>query len=184
MMMPYSAGFPWLMMWVLILITGGATLYYAAIISGLYKDTLLATFRAYGEEQRYYPLFRFFVAAGTCCVLVALMLRNLAANTSYFQTSLAPLSFGVLALMSFVAAFLVRRAPTLREALPRWYAYLLNEASRQERRFIGFAWLKIPPKMRWRLNGDQQAFMVWADMVRITVIYGAYDPDNPWRMWG
>lgn len=86
--------------------------------------------------------------------------------------------------MAFISDFIVRRHPDLREALPRWYFELLRNATRQERRFIGFAWLRIPRRMRWRLNGDQAAFRTWADTVRITVIYGAYDPNNPWTMWG
>jgi hypothetical protein len=37
--------------------------------------------------------------------------------------------------------------------------------------------------MRWRFNGDGQAFAVWTDTVRITAIYGARDPDDPWATW-
>jgi hypothetical protein len=67
--------------------------------------------------------------------------------------------------------------------LPRWYFDLLRRATRQERRHIAYAWLRIPHKMRWRLNGDQASFHVWADTVRITVFYGARDPDDPWELW-
>jgi hypothetical protein len=37
--------------------------------------------------------------------------------------------------------------------------------------------------MRWRLNSDQKAFGTWADTVRMTVTYGARDPDDPWVTW-
>lgn len=179
-----SPSFPWLMMWLLALITGAASLYYAAIISGLYKDPLMARFRVYGEERRPYPACRFLEAFGIWCIVMGLLVRELTARTTLFQSSFASLSFFVLAFMTLGSSVVVRRKPFLRESLPRWYFTLLRDATRQERRFIGYAWLRIPRKMRWRLNGDQAAFHVWADMVRITVVYGARDPDDPWVLWG
>ena len=48
---------------------------------------------------------------------------------------------------------------------------------------MAFAWLRIPRRMRWRLNGDQKAFEVWVELLRLTVIYGAFDPNSPWDVW-
>ena len=112
------------------------------------------------------------------------MVSMLIANTPLFQTSFAPVIFVVFAFMAFGASLLARQKPVIRESLPRWYFELLRTTTRQERRTLGYAWLRIPWRLRWRLNGDQVAFGVWVDMVRLTVIYGAHDPNNPWELWG
>jgi len=171
---------------VFLMVVGPALLavYYGAIISGLCKDPLMARFRGYGSERRVYPLCRFLEWGGLAALTGGLFSGAVISPLSYIGATFAPLAFFVLALMAFTADFFVRRHPDLRESLPRWYFELLRTATRQERRFIGFAWLKIPRRMRWRLNGDQEAFRTWADIVRITVIYGAYDPNNPWSTWG
>jgi len=170
-------------MWLLTLIAGGFTLYYGAVLGGIYKDPLMSRFRQYGEERRPYPVCRFLEVACVFCFLLGLMVRIVTSQSVVFQDSLAPLSLWVLAGMLLASSLFIRRRPVLRESLPRWYYELVKVATRQERRFLGFAWLRIPRKMRWRLNGDQAAFKVWADMVRITVIYGARDPDDPWALW-
>jgi len=143
----------------------------------------MSRFRQYGEERRPYPVCRFLEVACVFCFLLGLMVRIVTSQSVVFQDSLAPLSLWVLAGMLLASSLFIRRRPVLRESLPRWYYELVKVATRQERRFLGFAWLRIPRKMRWRLNGDQAAFKVWADMVRITVIYGARDPDDPWALW-
>jgi hypothetical protein len=174
---------PWCSLWLLILISTASVAFYGAVVGGIYKDPLLARFRAYGEERRPYPVCRFLEVAALWCVLIAILLGTLTSPYSYWRSAFPPLILLVLGAMSFGTSLFVRRQPALREALPRWYYDLLHNANRQERRFIGWAWLRIPRKMRWRLNGDQAAFHVWADMVRITVIYGARDPDDPWAVW-
>ena len=170
-------------LWAVTLAVSAVTLYYAAIISGLYKDPLLARFRLYGEERRPYPVISFLVSFGVWCVLLSMIVRVVTQNSVLLGGTRAPLIFTMLALMSFAAAVVVARSDVLRASLPRWYFELLQAASREERRLIAYAWLRIPRKMRWRLNGDHAAFRVWADMVRLTVIYGARDPDDPWAQW-
>jgi hypothetical protein len=180
-----APSFPWLFMFMLTLISGGASFYYGAVLSGLYKDSLMGRFRAYGDERRAYPVCRFLEAIGFWCLTLTFMSRALITQSgTYFQTSFVPTILFLLALMAFVTSMVARRRPEIRESLPRWYFDLLHISTREERRFIGWAWMKIPRKMRWRLNGDQTAFRVWADMVRLTVIYGARDPDDPWAVWG
>lgn len=171
------------MLWALLLFSGAATFYYGAVVSGLYKDPLMARFRRYGENEPPSPLVRFLNAAGGCCLALALLMPVLAAPHSYVYRVFGPLVFVVLALIAFGGGALVGKQPALRHALPRWYFELLRTASRQERRQIAYAWLRLPRRLRWRLNGDQASFRVWADMVRLTVIYGAYDPNSPWDIW-
>jgi hypothetical protein len=148
----------------------------------IYKDPMLSRFRMYGAERRYYPFCRFLALLGAWGLMVASMLDALTIRTRH-TNSFAPAIFLALAIMALAASLAARQIPALREALPRWYFALLRTANRHERRRIAFAWLRIPRKMRWRLNGDQRAFMTWADTVRITVTYGARDPDDPWSLW-
>ncbi len=178
-----SPEFPSMFLWSLTLVASAGMFYYGAILSGLYKDPLMAQFRTYGEEHRPFLINRFLEIIGGWCILMAIVVRIIIAGSALARSSFAPLTFLVIAVMAFTADIIVRRRPAIREAFPRWYYDLLHVATRQERRFIGWAWLRIPRKMRWRLNGDQAAFRVWSDMVRITVVYGARERDDPWSMW-
>ncbi|NDJ78422.1 MAG: hypothetical protein GYB65_19405 [Chloroflexi bacterium] len=169
--------------WALALLSASMTAYYGAVIAGIFKDPLMANFRIYGEERRAYPICRFLQAAAFCSWMLSMVVGFITIPGNFAVGFFPPAVFLVLALMSGAASLAVRRNARLREMLPQWYFELLRISTRQERRLIGFAWLKIPRKMRWRLNGDQAAFQSWVDTVRITVIYGAFDPENPWKLW-
>lgn len=175
---------PPLLVFIFVVVPVSFTVYYGALISGLWKDPLMARFRNYGDERRVYPLCRFLEWAALAAFMGGLFSGDALSPYTYTGATFAPLTFFVLMFMALVTDIIVRRHPDLRESLPRWYFELLRTATRQERRFIGFAWLRLPRRLRWRLNGDQAAFRTWADTVRITVIYGAYDPNNPWTTWG
>lgn len=174
--------YPWLAVAFLTLAATGAVLYYGAIILGFYKDPLLAHFRTYGAERRQFPFTRFLVLLGAWSLMVSSMLDALTMRHRS-QWIYAPAVFLTISLMAFALSVLTVQKPALRELFPRWYYELLRSTTRQERRQIAYAWLRIPSKLRWRLNGDQTSFRTWADMVRITVFYGARDPDNPWAVW-
>lgn len=148
-------------------------IYYTAILIGLYKDSLMADFRRYGEERRSYPLPRFF---WSLALLVGL-------TAPHITITWLAVSLFVLALAAAFTGYLILRVPLLGEALPHWYYRLMQEASRQERRAIAYAWLRLPLRTRLRLNGDRYAFHVFVDEIRLTVIYGARDPDDPWAIW-
>jgi hypothetical protein len=178
----FDRRYHWIAVASLTVCASGALLYYAAIVSGLYKDPLLARFRAYGKERYPYPLCRLLDVLGVWCLMMASMLDALTVHTHRTNSAAAGL-FLVMSVMALGASMTARHKPALREALPRWYFTLLRTADRHERRRIAFAWLRIPRRMRWRLNGDQKAFGTWADTVRMTVTYGARDPDDPWATW-
>jgi hypothetical protein len=160
-----------------------ATFYYGVLISGMYKDPLMAHFLAYGEERRTSPLGRFLVALGAWCWMFALafsVLETLGARSVVAGLSL---SFGMFGVMAFVGAWLVTRNQTWSESLPVWYADLMREATREERRLIAYAWFRLPRRLRWRFNGDFASFRSWVDLVRLTMVYGARSPDDPWKVW-
>jgi len=165
------------------LVAAVAAFYWGAIVSGVYKDPMMARFRQYGEERRPYPICRFLESVGVLSGAIAILMSSLTTPGSYISGVFPPLIFTIMSIFAFVGDYLLHRKPEYAQLLPLWYWELLRDSTRQERRFMGYAWLKIPRAMRWRMNGDQTAFRVWADMVRISVIYGARDPDDPWRIW-
>jgi hypothetical protein len=175
---------PLLFFWILVILPAITSIYYGAVVTGMYKDPLMARFRTYGIEKRPAPLCWFLVSLGLWCIALMLLLEIVVVSAGLYALGSATTIFGTLAVMALAGSVVVWRERWLREALPIWYYDLLRQATRDERRLIGFAWLRIPRRMRWRLNGDQAAFRTWADTVRITVIYGAYDPNNPWQAWG
>jgi hypothetical protein len=159
--------------WFLGPILVGAIFYYGAVLLGLYKDSLMAHFRHYGEEQRIYPLPRFMLALGAFIMVLTPMLVN----------SLTGAAFVAFAAIVIIASAAIGRLPQLQASLPRWYFSLLTITTREERRAIAYAWMRLPFKTRLRLNGDSYAFQIFIDEMRLTVIYGARDPDDPWAAW-
>lgn len=170
-------------MLLIVAVACAAALYYGAVVGGLYKEPLLALFRRYGDEPKVRPICGLLNAVAALSLALSVVGPAAAAPRSFLATMFPSSVFVLLAILSIGASIIIYQRPELSMALPRWYAALMANASRQERRHIGWAWLRIPLRMRWRLNGDQKAFEVWADMVRLTVIYGAYDPDSPWHKW-
>lgn len=179
----FDPRFPWLAVGALALAATGMLVYYVAVISGWYKDSLMGRFRSYGAERRPAPLLRLLEILGWWSLMLSSMFDSLVRTNHWTDVRYMPVIFFALMIMAWGGNLLIRRVPSWREALPLWYYNLLRDATRQERRLIAFAWLRIPAKMRWRLNADQASFQVWADTVRITVIYGARDPDDPWAKW-
>ncbi len=168
-----SLGLELCMAWLLWMAAFGAMLYYGAILLGLYKDPMMAHFRQYGEERRIYPLSRFIFSLSGVLFMTGLMLPG-----STIEALLL-----ILSLIGIVASFGISRTPHVQAALPRWYQDLLDITTREERRAIAYAWARLPLRTRLRLNGDSYAFQVFVDEVRLTVIYGARDPDDPWATW-
>lgn len=169
--------------WLILGVAVSSTFYYMAVVGGMFKEPLLIQFRKYGEENRVYPVCRLLMVAGFCCFILAIMLPSLLASFSFLRQLFPTGIFVVLGIAAWAASIVINRQPVLREALPVWYFELLRNSSRIERRHIGFAWLRIPWQMRLRLNSDNQAFRVWTELVRLTVIYGAHDPNSPWDVW-
>lgn len=170
---------PYFMVVTATLCTTTGVFYYGAVVSGVFKDPLLARFRVYGENSEHYPICRLLSFIAWWGVTFSLLL----ANTKSIPNSLAPVIFIMLALMAGGISALIRKRPGLRDAAPYWYNNLVKNSSREELRSIGYAWLRLPRKMRWRLNGDQGSFWEWVELVRLTSIYGARDPDDPWKVW-
>lgn len=147
--------------------------YYGAILLGLYKGSLMAQFRHYGEERPVNILARFLLALGLLCLIVVPLIPGRMTGVTF--TTLGLLVLGV--------SYAATRFAALRDTVPRWYSSLLQMTNRQERRAIAYAWMRLPLRTRLRLNGDNYAFRLFVDEVRLTVIYGARDPDDPWQAW-
>lgn len=147
--------------------------YYGAILLGLYKGSLMAQFQHYGEERKVNILSRFLLALGLGLLVIA----------PYFAGAMSTVAFVTLAFLILLSSYMATRIALLRDTLPRWYYALLQVTNRQERRAIAYAWSRLPLRTRLRLNGDNYAFQLFVDEVRLTVIYGARDPDDPWETW-
>ncbi len=174
--------FPWLTLVILTIAVSGWLVRRAAVISGLYKDPIMATFRLYGPEMPFSPLARFFDALGLWSLIVGSIVSSL--TTSYRSLwGYAPVIFLALAVMALAGTIITRRSQSLFHTLPLWYSELMRYTTRQERRHIAYAWLRLPRRMRWRLNADQASFRVFVDLVRLTSHYGARAPDDPWAIW-
>ncbi len=176
----FDPRYPWLAVGFLTVLATGALVYYGALVSGMLKDPLMTRLRMYGSERHYYPFCRFLDILGAWSLMIASMLDALRDRSNNVY---APAIFLTISAIAFGGSLISRQVRAVRELLPEWYFNLQRHASREERRRIAFAWLRIPKKMRWRLNGDRNSFDVWADMVRLSVIYGARDPDDPWAAW-
>ncbi len=158
-------------------------MYYGAIVGGIFKDSLMAQFRKYGEESRVYPVCRLFIAAGFTSLMLVALLPHVGGPYTYLRRLFPRSVFTLVALGSWGTAIFINRRPALRESLPRWYFEMLRTTSRQERRHLGYAWMRLPIMMRLRFSADQKAFQVWTELVRLTVIYGAHDPNSAWDVW-
>jgi hypothetical protein len=169
--------------WVITLVSGAFTAYYAAVASGLYRDPLMWHLQRYGEEQRPCLACRLLLAGAFFAMGLSVLLGSLAESNPVTRRIFPAEILTVLSIILFAGSFIAWQTPALRESLPRWYVYLLRTTSRQERRQIAYAWQRIPRRLRWRLSGDQASFVVWSELVRLTVIYGAFDPNSPWDVW-
>lgn len=158
--------------WLAVLALVGAALYYGSMLGGWLKEPIMAHLRHYGGERAVRPLLRFLVALGTLYLVLFPVLAS------------ALTGAGVVALLLLTAlvSLGVGWSPW-RQALPRWYARMLDETTYEERRAIAFAWFRLPFRTRLRLSGDTRAFGIFLDEVRLTIIYGARDRDDPWTVY-
>ncbi len=99
----FDRRYPWIAVTFLTLVATAALLYYAAIVSGLYKDPMMSRFRSYGAERRYYPFCRFLEILGGWGVMVASMLDALTVRTRH-TNAFAPTIFLALAFMALAAS--------------------------------------------------------------------------------
>jgi len=169
--------------WLITLVSGAFTAYYGAVASGLYRDPLMRELQRYGEERRPCLAGRLLLSAAAFSLSLSTLLSLMASANPMVSRVFPPEILTVLCIVLLLGSAVVWKHPVLRESLPRWYYRLLRTTSRQERRHIAYAWQRIPRRLRWRLSGDQASFVVWSELVRLTVIYGAYDPNSPWDVW-
>jgi len=179
----FDPRYPWLAIAALTLTSTGGVIYYGAVVFGIYKDPVMARFRMYGPDRPFRPLCRFLDMLGFWSLLMSSLLDSITAIQRTASNLYAPVIFMALMIMAFSLSLLARRFPSIGQEVPPWFGDLMRETTRQERRQIAFAWLRIPFKMRWRLNADQASFRVWVELVRLTVVYGAREPNDPWAIW-
>lgn len=141
----------------------GATIRALLVVLGLYKDPVLHTFEAYGEERFYNPLFSFIVWGSVFTAFVMGV---------YFGLNVIGLPIMLLALPAaylypFARRF-VQARPQWFARYPRWYQRLKHITEREERRHLAYMWLRLPPGTRLIYNTRDEYFLQWCDLVLLT----------------
>ena len=135
------------------------------VMSGMYKDPVLASFEHFGEEEPVFsPVFNIFVWGASVVYLLLFL---------YFPAGML-ITIGVIIavpIYSFryeVTQF-VKNQQSPSRMFPLWYGDLVDRTTRQERRRIAYMWLRLPARTRIIYNTSTPYFMHWVDQVLLTI---------------
>lgn len=135
------------------------------VMTGMYKDPVLATFEHYGgDEPVFSPILN--IALWSSALMYLLLFL-------YFPSGM----LFVLGVLMVVPTFsmrheineFVRARQNPSRMFPHWYADLTERTNRQERRRIAYMWLRLPPRTRIIYNTSTPYFMHWVDQVLLTI---------------
>jgi len=137
---------------------------YALVVTGAYKDPILASFQHYGEEQIFSPPVALVVWA-TVLIYISLYW--------YFNPSLV-FGIGLMAVIPLGALHGIFRQMlhTHKDFLrqyPQWAYEIIQMTDREERRRIAFMWLALPTSTRMIYNANNHHFRQWVEQVLLTV---------------
>ncbi|NJL96036.1 MAG: hypothetical protein HC915_21035 [Anaerolineae bacterium] len=153
-----------------LLISGGMLMRLTMIMLGWLKGPVLVRFEKYGDEEDFfYPLPRLCFWLGLSTIFTSLWVANI--TQLYFPGE----AIGVLVL---AAGFVLnhfsdyaRAHPNPLLIYPHWLLDLFFRTSRLERRRIAYMWLRLPWRTRLFYNGNDRAFLQWADSIIIATLY-------------
>ena len=135
------------------------------VMTGMYKDPVLAKFEHFGEEE---PVFSPILNIAIWSLLLLYLLLFL-----FFPTGTL-IVLGILVAIPLISArqeidqfIKSRQSPT--RMLPIWYGDLTERTTRQERRRIAYMWLRLPARTRIIYNTSTPYFMHWVDQVLLTI---------------
>lgn len=134
------------------------------VVSGTYKDPVLASFERYGEERIFSPSIALLVWAG-CFAYVSLY---------WYVSGSVAMVLGVVILVlagSLHSAIseLVHKYKNFLRKYPPWYDEIVQMTDREERRRIAYMWLFLPAKTRMVYNTNNVLFKQWVEQVLLTV---------------
>ncbi len=149
------------------------TIRMVLIIAGVYKDPVLATFEAYGPDEKFYSPMPLLLVGVTGMIFGGggLFVEAFDVRLGYFLVvtlSLMTLSGSV---------YLYQHPDMMHERMrfawhyPRWYARLRERTTRAERRHLAYMWHYLPGELRRCYNSSDYAFWLWADLVIMSTIH-------------
>lgn len=135
------------------------------VMTGMYKDPVLAKFEHFGEDEPVFsPLLNITLWG---LGLLYLLLFLLFPSGMLFVIGIivgVPLVSARQEIDQFIKN---QQAPT--RMLPLWYGDLTERTTRQERRRIAYMWLRLPPRTRLIYNTSTPYFMHWVEQVLLTI---------------
>lgn len=134
------------------------------IVTGIYKDPILASFEHYGEEKIFSPIVGLVMWGWISINLFLFLLLP--------TTLVVLLGFGVATVFLSVRydldKFMLRNQGVFRR-FPHWYYELFHLTDREERRKIAYMWLHLPFTTRMLYNANTHFFKLWAEQVLLTI---------------
>ncbi len=135
------------------------------VVSGTYKDPVLASFERYGEEERIFSPPISLLIWGACFAYVSLYW--------YISGSIA-MALGIFTVILVgslhkVASDLLHKYKDFFRKYPPWYDEIIQMTDREERRRIAYMWLFLPAKTRMVYNTNNVLFKQWVEQVLLTV---------------
>ena len=64
---------------------------------------------------------------------------------------------------------------------PRWYSELNDRTTREERRRLGYMWLRLPISLKMVYDTNDHAFFQWVDLVLVATAPYGEPTDDPYR---
>lgn len=140
------------------------------MVTGKFKDPLLAQFERYGGDETTFNLLPGVLFWGAW----ALIFGHLALKPVILLPN-GMVIFGVILL--YVWGFYHFLGQPIRERLdamsprPLWYRRLLEYTAREERRQLAYMWLRLPRRTRLIFNVNDRAFYQWADLIVMSTTF-------------
>ena len=149
----------------LLLICATQTSRAVFVMTGMYKDPVLAKFEHFGEDEPVFSPILNIAVWGSALLYLLLFL--------YFPSGML-FVLGIMIGVTFASARFeilefVRKRQNPTRMFPDWYADLSQRTTREERRRIAYMWLRLPPRTRLIYNTSTPYFMHWVDQVLITI---------------
>ncbi len=149
---------------VLVVSASGLMLMRVVIIAvGMLKEPVLTAMARYESIDAFYllPLF---------LLMITIFIGSISGLVGMFQPTarfglVLAIPLAIFSYMAFAAHPLASRYPHIMCPLPRWYADLRAETTREERRRIAYMWLRLPLRNRLRYNISNTHFRLWCDLV-------------------
>ena len=151
------------------------------VTAGVHKAPILHSFEKYGgDEAPYLPMLYLVLWSGIFLILVWILF------SLYIQSKVSLLSVGIT--FGFIGyIFYVRLErwaqahPTVFMRYPRWYSELNSRTTREERRRLGYMWLRLPFNLKLVYDTNDRAFFQWVDLVLVATAPYGEPTDDPYR---